>query len=68
MAAALGQHADADQDLGEGDLVDVDVHPEIDPDGAKVEAPVSANERLKKSAAYLSHLLTHTPKNQFCSA
>eukprot|EP00959_Pyramimonas_sp_CCMP1952_P237585 4964920-Pyramimonas_sp.AAC.1 len=58
MAAAPGQHADADEGSGEGDLVDIDVHPEIDPDGAEVEVPVSATKRLKKSAASLSYLLT----------
>eukprot|EP00959_Pyramimonas_sp_CCMP1952_P350468 7342663-Pyramimonas_sp.AAC.1 len=47
------------------DFVDVDAPPELDPDGAEVEAPDSLAERLKKAAASLPHLLTHTPKNPY---
>eukprot|EP00959_Pyramimonas_sp_CCMP1952_P205164 4290247-Pyramimonas_sp.AAC.1 len=36
-AVAPGQNADADEGSGEGDLVDIDAHPEIYPYGAEVE-------------------------------
>eukprot|EP00959_Pyramimonas_sp_CCMP1952_P419687 8790826-Pyramimonas_sp.AAC.1 len=39
----------------------------MDPDDAEVEVSESLAERLKKAAATPPHLLTHTPKNPFCS-
>eukprot|EP00959_Pyramimonas_sp_CCMP1952_P201873 4221104-Pyramimonas_sp.AAC.1 len=60
----LARRGDADEGSGGVDLVDIDAPPDSDPDDAEVEAPVSAIERLRKSAASL----THAPKNLFCSA
>eukprot|EP00959_Pyramimonas_sp_CCMP1952_P172339 3601242-Pyramimonas_sp.AAC.1 len=57
-------------DVGDADgvdLVDVDAPPELDPADAEVEVSGSLAERLKKAAASLPHLLTHTPKNPYCS-
>eukprot|EP00959_Pyramimonas_sp_CCMP1952_P439424 9199322-Pyramimonas_sp.AAC.1 len=67
-AAALGQSGDADEGSGGVDLVDIDAPPDSHPDEAEVEVSVSAAQRFKRSAASLAHLLTHTPKNPFCSA
>eukprot|EP00959_Pyramimonas_sp_CCMP1952_P311787 6524999-Pyramimonas_sp.AAC.1 len=67
IIAAPSQNKDANEDSGEDDLVDIDAPPELDPDDAEVEAPISATERLKKSAASLSHLLTHTPNHPYRS-
>eukprot|EP00959_Pyramimonas_sp_CCMP1952_P445197 9321794-Pyramimonas_sp.AAC.1 len=62
IAAAPSQNEDADQGSG---VVDIDALPDVDPDDAEVGVPVSATERLNKSAAALSHLLFHIPKNFF---
>eukprot|EP00959_Pyramimonas_sp_CCMP1952_P026674 559695-Pyramimonas_sp.AAC.1 len=63
IAAAPGKSEDASGGSGGVGLVDVDAPPDFDPDDAEIEVPVSATERLKKSAASLSHLLTRAPKN-----
>eukprot|EP00959_Pyramimonas_sp_CCMP1952_P343692 7199427-Pyramimonas_sp.AAC.1 len=56
-AAAPRRSADANEGSGEGDFVDIDAPADLDPEDAEIEVPVSATERLEKSAASLLHVL-----------
>ena len=49
------------------EYVDVDAPSDADPDHSEDEGPATSAERLKKIAASLTHLLTHYPKNAYCS-
>ena len=66
--AAPGPEEAGDSEGPDGvDLVDIDAPSDADPDDAGVEVSESVPERPKKVAASLTHLLTHTPKNPYCS-
>ena len=63
--AAPGSEAGDAEDADGVDFVDIDAPSDSDPDDAEVEVSETAAERLKRVAASLTHLLTHTPKNPY---